>query len=188
MNVAYMGMNNPVSVQVPGFRSDSLVVKSSVGKVLGSSGNYIWEIPWLRHSNIETFLSIFIKNGDTLFYAGRKLFRIMSLPNPTPAFGEKLTGGDVCKEEVLEAKEIIIIPVFTFDGLEFQVTKFKFIHKPAKGKGVLFASKSEKLSEEMLAELKQVEVGSMIIITNIFAKSKEGRSKQLPGSIVLTIK
>ena len=45
MNVIYAGIDNPVSVAVPGYFSNQLSVSINYGEIRGDSGNYIIAVP-----------------------------------------------------------------------------------------------------------------------------------------------
>jgi HSP20 family molecular chaperone IbpA len=81
MNIFYIGIDNPVSVAVPGVLSEKLKVTISEGTIIGSNGKYIVTVS----KPGETEIAIYVETKPGVYEKeGIKKFRVQRIPNPLP--------------------------------------------------------------------------------------------------------
>jgi hypothetical protein len=79
MNIFYIGIENPVSIAVPGIQSENLKVSIDEGIITGSNGKYTV----LVSKPGEVIISVYIKSGvDKYEKYGTKSFRVKRIPSP----------------------------------------------------------------------------------------------------------
>ena len=123
MRVVYAGLENPISVAVPGVKSKDLIVVPVNGTLIGENGKYVFK-PIDNVQTREAYLKIFVKKGKDSIKAGVFAFRIKRVPRPTLYFGTK-NGGNISKVE-LSAQVALFANLdnFVYEGIKYTVTSF----------------------------------------------------------------
>ena len=79
MNIFYIGVDNPVSVAVPGVLSEKLKVTISEGSITGSNGKYTVNVS----KPGDTEIAIYVETKPGVYEKeGTKKFRIKRIPSP----------------------------------------------------------------------------------------------------------
>jgi TonB-dependent SusC/RagA subfamily outer membrane receptor len=78
MNVFYIGVDNPVTIAVPGVPSDRLLVNMNNGLISGSNGKYIVRVTTLGEATIKVST---IKNDQRVALSTQS-FRVKRIPDP----------------------------------------------------------------------------------------------------------
>ncbi|MFZ4060162.1 MAG: gliding motility protein GldM [Bacteroidia bacterium] len=90
MNVFYKGLDNPVSVSVPGYPPSQLIVSGSGPiSVSGANGNYIVKANNIGAAKIN--VSVKTEDGRTISM-GAQEFRVKQIPTPVLKWGGKRSG------------------------------------------------------------------------------------------------
>jgi gliding motility-associated protein GldM len=178
MNVFYIGVDNPVSISVPG--SDPTKIEASLvgapGKLVKvSNGNYMVTVS----SGSKCTIPVSVKNaaGKTS-PMGAPEFRVKRIPDPTPMLlgkksGEALSLGELKSAGYLSA----VLENFDFKA-NFTIQSFEFganiggFYKTAQVTGNRFDSGVEAL-------LNQVKPGGKIFFGDIRAKGPDGTIRTL---------
>jgi gliding motility-associated protein GldM len=191
MNVFYAGLENPVSVSVPGYKPEDVKVSIRGGSLKGASGagNYIVTVPG-DGSVRKSVISVSVATADGgVRSIGSKDFRVMRVPSPTPKFGSK-ESGPISRGEIRIVNNIsVVLENFVFEGLAYRCTRFQLVYLP-KGSNKVQTLKANNgsLTSQMKSVLSQASRGDMIIIEDIYATSKGLGNRRLPSSITLTVK
>ena len=185
MNVFYTGLENPVSVSVPGYRPSQVnasMTKGSLKKV--KAGKYIATVPQARNTEIRVSVSM---DDGTTSSVGSKEFRIKPVPKPTPLFGGKASGtispGNV---KVVNAVVASMGQSFAFEGVKYVVSHFRLTYVPKRGNFKEAENNGPRITREMKNILKNASPGDRIIIDDIEAKGPDG-VKKLPTAITLKV-
>ncbi|MEA3497394.1 MAG: gliding motility protein GldM [Bacteroidota bacterium] len=190
MNVVYIGLDNPISVSVPGFQPSQVSGRASYGSLRKTSaGKYILNVPDSRgrvhEVNISANVSLPGGGGRNM---GKKNFRIKNVPKPTPYFGSK-ESGEISPGEIRMVNFITVrLEDFAFEGLKYRVSKFRFVYQPRRGNAKLLNGNGARLSSAMKQALGSPQKGDRIIIDNIWATAPKVGRKRLPTGIILTVK
>ena len=196
MNVVYVGLDNPISVSVPGFRPTDVSASITGGGSLRPdkvAGDYLCTVPDSRGTVREITISVSVKlPGGGVKTSGTKNFRIKYMPKPTPYFGSK-EGGEISAGEIKLVGAIrVALNDFAFEGIQYKVTKFEMVYAPQKGQVKFSKATGPALTIEMKSNLGVPNKGDRIIVTNIwaipFGSSVVAPTEKKVGDLVLTVK
>jgi gliding motility-associated protein GldM len=183
MNVFYRGLDNPVSISVPGISLDSITPSISNGSISkAGDGSYIVKVS----SGAETNISVSAKVNGKQKPMGTLPFRIKSVPDPTPMFGgkgpsdSKISKGDLTASQGVRAD----LKDFVFD-LQYPVTSFDMTAIIG-GESKTLSSSSNKVTSDMSTLAGKLRSGQRIIIENIKARAPDGTLRTL-GNISLKV-
>jgi len=175
MNVFYIGVDNPVSISVPGIPSRNIRVSISSGSLNGSDGKYMVHVA--NPGTVTVAVSAEISPGKVQ-QLSRTLFRAKRLPDPVAKFSGR-SGGNVATV-ALKAQDAIYAALDNFDfDAKFRITRFTLIvANPRETASVEVASGNE-LNSEMRSSLADIKPGAHIIFDNIIAVGPDGSPRQL---------
>ncbi|NLJ07861.1 MAG: gliding motility protein GldM [Sphingobacteriales bacterium] len=196
MNVIYMGLENPFSISVPGFRptdvkaSISSTAGGSITPVAGKPGDFIVVVPepkgQFKLENAKINVTVNLPGGG-IKNAGSGEFRLKKVPAPVPYLGSK-SGGEISAAELRTINMVAArLENFAFD-LTYRVTKFKMVYQPKRGNAQFADGNGAQLTNEMKGWMTAPGAGDMLIVTNIWAEAPGLGNKQIPGAVVLTVK
>ncbi|MCB0819083.1 MAG: gliding motility protein GldM [Bacteroidetes bacterium] len=178
MNVFYIGVDNPVSISVPG--SDPTKIEASLTGAPGkltkvSNGNYMVTVSGGTKCTIPVSVKSAAGKASSM---GAPEFRIKRIPDPTPMLlgkksGEALSIGELKSAGYLSA----VLENFDFKA-NFTIMSFEFganiggFYKTAQVSGNRFDSSVDAL-------LNQVKPGGKIFFSDIRAKGPDGTVRTL---------
>jgi gliding motility-associated protein GldM len=177
MNVFYAGLDNPVSISVPGISASNLLVGITNGNIQpGQDGNYV-----VRPDKIGTksVISVKARVDGTVSDIGSTEFRVKRVPDPVASVAGKIEGS-ITKSELMAQQGVLAkIPDFDFEMnftvLSFVVSTTKagfIVDKPVKG---------NRFSQEQKDLMKGLNPGSRLYIENIVVKGDDGTTRNLPS-------
>jgi len=178
MNVFYVGLDNPVSISVPGIAAEDLQPSMSGGSISGSRGKYIVKVAQaMAGKKCMVNVSARTKNGVKSMGKGIE-FRVKTVPNPVPTvYGKRGT-------ETIKAGEIQfikgVVPMmdnFEFE-LKFPVVSFD-VSMNVNGLEVTEPTQGPSLSDKQRALIGRAKKGNKIYIEKV--------KVQKPGGIVTEI-
>lgn len=176
MNVIYAGVDNPVSVSVPGVGLDKLRVTMSNGSINGSNGKYT-ALTKMTSGIAKVSVSAEIAPGK-VEPMGSFDFRIKRIPDPVAKFAGK-TGGSIGSGIVKSADRIFAIPEgFDFEA-KFSVIKFTMILVKPRTDALVRQGKGLQLTDQMKKDLNGVTPGSRLIFDDIVASGPDGSERNL---------
>ncbi|MBP8042837.1 MAG: gliding motility protein GldM [Bacteroidales bacterium] len=185
MNVFYIGLDNPVSISVPGASNEQVTatISGGGGSIVRSNGkdyNYIVKVA----TQGEATVNVSAKMGQTSRTMGSMKFRVKRVPNPVPYVGN-VNSGLIPKGTLLAAGGVIP----RMDGFEFeayfQITGFTLTMK--KGPDLIeLRSSSAKFTPQMVTMLNGASKGQKVYIEDIKARGPDGTNRSL-SSIALKI-
>lgn len=184
MNVFYRGLDNPVTVSVPGVAPSQITASCSGCNAFKPTGNGKYIVN--PGAGNEASISVTIKKGDgTTQNMGAAKFRIKRIPDPTIKFQGKKTG------EILTPGELAaggaVIPVFeNFDFNVFaRITGFAISFDP--GTGIIDKQVSGNVVPSDVANLmKKVPKGRKIYFDNIRVAMPDGQTRN--ASAIYTVR
>lgn len=188
MNVLYIGLDNPISVAVPGFRAEDVVPSITSGSLTKTqgTGNYICRVQRVQGS--KTTISVRVKLPDgTTREMGKQEYKVREVPNPEPLYGTLPGGGHgkgaLTNQTTLNAS---LGAGFAFDGVKFRVTKFSALLVPKTGAPKFMTVNGNSLAQ-VNGAVQGARAGDKLIIAEIEAVGPSG-PKKLPSSLVIDIK
>jgi gliding motility-associated protein GldM len=134
MNVLYIGLDNPMSISVPGVTPGNTTPSAGPGITLKKvgEGKYIANV---TSGQKESTISVSAKmpDGSSKRMGEPMKFRIKSVPRPVAQLGTLQSGqynkGEIASQSTLYA----YLDGFVFDGVKFTVTRYHVIFMPKRG-------------------------------------------------------
>ncbi|MCH4895464.1 gliding motility protein GldM [Marinilabiliaceae bacterium JC040] len=175
MNVFYLGVDNPVSVSVPGLATENLKIGIINGKMIKRGHNYIVRpISSTRSCDI----SVSSKIGGKVKHLQTLKFRVKTVPNPIAAISKK-SGGAISKG-LLQASWGVSAILKDFDfNMKFNVTGFTLYTIGSGGYVKEARSNSARFTQEQKNIIKRCKRGQRLIIDDIKAKGPDKRLRKL---------
>jgi gliding motility-associated protein GldM len=178
MNVFYVGIDNPVSISVPGIAAEDIQPSMSGGSIGGARGHYMVKVPQsMSGKECTVNVSAKTKNGVKSMGQGVK-FRIKPVPDPIPTvYGKR--GTDFIKAgEIQFVKGVVpMMDNFEFE-LKIPVVSFD-VSMNVNGVEVTETTNGPQMSQKQMDLIKRAKKGNKIYIENV--------KVQKPGGIVTKI-
>lgn len=190
MNVVYQGLDNPISVSVPGFEPKNVTATlspSNLGELVKESdGHYIAKIKGRDQKGIQITATVKMPDGSSK-QMGSMNFRTMKVPSPTPSLNGN-QGPDISTGAIQAVKMVSVsLENFVFEGIRYKVTKFDYIWKPQRGNLLRESVKGQDVPNQLRAAFSGAKPGDLLIISAIYASAPGVGEVPLPGSLVFTV-
>jgi gliding motility-associated protein GldM len=178
MNVFYAGLDNPVSVSVPGISASNIKVEISIGSITPTKDGYIVRIDKDK-VGAKPVITVSTMIDKTLKVIGTTTFRVKRVPDPVASVAGKIEGV-ISKAELMAQDGVMAkIPDFDFE-MNFKVQSFvvstikaSFVNdEPTKG---------NKFSQRQIDIMRGLNPGNRIYIESIVAKGDDGVIRNLPS-------
>jgi gliding motility-associated protein GldM len=183
MNVFYMGVDNPVSISVPGIAEANLRPSISVGTLTRDEATKSWIVRVPQGQ--KTIISVDADVLGTTRSMGSAEFRIRRVPSPVAEIAGQVEGG-IDKSTLLAAGAIIpVMRDFEFD-LFFEVKSFRMTTIIG-GDGISKRANGNRFSDEMIALINSARKGQKFFFENIQAEGPDKIPRSL-SPISLEIK
>jgi|SRR5665647_474529 len=176
MNVFYAGLDNPVSVSVPGIAPSNVKVSITNGSIQQGAEGYIVRPDKI---GVNSVISVSATIDGTTKEIGSTPFRVKRVPDPVASVAGKIEGV-ITKNELLAQQGVLAkIPDFDFQ-MNFTVTSFVVSTSKA-GFVVDKATKGNRFSQEQSDLMKGLNPGSRLYIESIVVKGDDGSVRNLPA-------
>lgn len=176
MNVFYAGLNNPVSISVPGISTKDLKVSITNGTLQQTVDGYTVRPDRVGEKSVITVSAMI---DGSLKQIGSTEFRVKKVPDPVAFVAGKSEGG-MLKNELLGQQGIVArIPDFDFE-MNFTITSF--VVSTSKGGFVVDKQTSgNRFSADQIALMKGLNTGSRVYFESIVVKGDDGTTRKLPA-------
>ncbi len=184
MNVVYAGIDNPISVSVPGVASRDVIPTITSGNATivkaAGDGNYI-----IKPTKIgKLSLSVSAKVDKGTKNMGTKEIRIKRIPKPSLRIGSFKSGDQASKAEIT-ANPVLRA---TMEDFDFQIPALRistFVFN-VQGSGALDLNGSgNRLTPEMISRINNAKRGQKIYITDVTVKTPDGQTHSLDCTLRL---
>ena len=180
MNVLYAGIDNPISISVPGMPMSQINATMTNGSLTRNGDIWIAKPTTVGSEAVITVTATVNGNSQTV---NTTSFRVRKLPDPTPyiAFGhDKYLGGKpLAKGSLLKAPGV---GAAIDDGLldiQFTVLSFETVFFDQMGNAMPEISNGSNFSERQKAQMKSLSRGKRFYISRIKAKGPDGITRDL---------
>lgn len=178
MNVLYTGVDNPVSISVPGIAAEKLQPSITGGTMTGAKGKYIVKVNKPGKATIN--VTVKGEDGKSKPVGQGFEFRVKRLPDPVAKFGGKKGSSDIPRSDLTTAAGVIAeMENFDFE-LKVSVTSFD-VSALVDGLVRTESSNSNRLTQaqqQLIA--KAAKPGGRVFIENVKAKMPDG-VRDIPG-------
>ena len=184
MNVVYAGIDNPVSVSVPGVASHQLNVTIPSGGATitrdpnGKVGDYLIRATKLGKITVH----VDAKNDKGQFRSmGNKEIRVKKIPKPVLKIGNFKSGDAVSKNELMAFDNIrAVMEDFDFQLPALNITSFDFNVSGSQKMDITGTGRA--LNPEMKSMLNNAKRGQKVTITNVVVKTPDGVTHNLDAT------
>lgn len=186
MNVLYAGIDNPISISVPGVPMTALTATMTNG-ALTRNGDHWVARPTKVGDNAEITVTASV-DGHTQT-VGSMTFRIRKLPDPTAYIAMKDASGNpvsykgspkrISKAALMGAD---VLSASVDDGIldvAYQVVSFSTIFYDSMGNAIPEVSDGNKFSSRQKEQFKRLKTGKSFFISQIKAKGPDGISRDI---------
>lgn len=178
MNVFYIGVDNPVSISVPGVPNEKVKPSITGGQLIpdakSGAGKYIVKVT----QQGEATININAELSGKLTPMGAFKFRVKRVPDPVAMVGGKKDGNFPKNQLLAQPAVSAIMENFDFE-LYFKVTKFK-MSLYRKGKDPIeLDSDNNLISASMKDAISGARAGDKVYFEYIYASGPDGTSRKL---------
>jgi gliding motility-associated protein GldM len=176
MNVFYIGVDNPVSISVPGIADADLRPSISAGTLTRdpSSKDWIVRVPQGQSKAVISVSAMYQGESRTM---GSAEFRIRRVPSPVAEIAGQVEGA-IDKSTLLAAGAIIpVMKDFEFD-LFFEVKSFRMTTIVG-GDGISKRGNGNRFTDEMISMIQSARKGQKFFFENITAEGPDKTPRSL---------
>lgn len=176
MNVFYAGLDNPVSVSVPGIPASNVKVSITNGSIQPSQEGFVVRPDKV---GVKSVISVSALIDGTTKEIGSTEFRVKKVPDPVASVAGKMDGV-IAKNELLAQQGVLAkIPDFDFQ-MNFTVTSF-VVSTSKQGYVIDKPTKGNRFSQEQIDLMKGLNSGNRLYIESIVVKGDDGSVRNLPA-------
>jgi hypothetical protein len=187
-NIAYIGVDNPISIAVENCPCNSIILKVDNGTVTGENCKYIFRVNEVGVAHIK----LYKKTVNHLKEVGQYAFRVKRIPPPVFKIGpygvSYFYADRKARAVVLKSQQYVRAELegFDFDARclvdSFQV---KIFHVDSAKTNTYFNT-TNKISQQIIDAISELKNGDVIFFHKIFAKGPDGIQWEL-DPLILTI-
>ena len=176
MNVFYAGLDNPVSISVPGISASNVKVSITNGSIQPSQDGFIVRPDKV---GVKSIISVNAMIDGISKVIGSTEFRVKRVPDPVASVAGKMDGV-IGKNELLAQQGVLAkIPDFDFQ-MNFTVTSF-VVSTSKQGYVIDKPTKGNRFSQEQIDLMKGLNSGNRLYIESIVVKGDDGSVRNLPA-------
>lgn len=185
MDVVYMGIDNELSISVPGFTSNQVSASVQGGTITRKGNNWIAR-PTAKVGE-KLIVNVSVNDNGSQRSMARKEFRIRALPDPTAYINYTDSKGAqrVFKQGTLSRNALLNaggIKASIDDGIlniPFHVLSFRLMVIDAMGNSIQEVSSGDRLSDRQLEQIKRLDRGKTFFIWGIRVKGPDGIERDI---------
>lgn len=181
MNVLYAGIENPVSISVPGVSMNSIDATVTNGSLIRKGDNWL-----VRPMQVgkEAVISVFASIDGQKQQVGSMSFRVRPLPDPSPYLPIKDAQGNIkeykgspskiSKAQLMATESLGAAIDDNLLNVAYSVVSFATVFYDSMGNGIPEVSDGNRFSNRMKEQFKRLKPGSRFFISNVKAKGPDG--------------
>ena len=185
MNVFYAGINNPVSIAVPGVPESSISATMTNGTLTKSGDG------WIAHPTqvgAECVITVTAEMEGQRTNVGSTTFRVRKLPDPAPFIAttdakgnpSRYKGGKPFpKAQILAAKGLDAAIDDDILNIDYKVVSFETVMFDQMGNAIPEVSAGSAFSERQKAAIKRLQHGKRFYITKVKATGPDGITRDI---------
>ncbi|MCF0181478.1 MAG: gliding motility protein GldM [Muribaculaceae bacterium] len=185
MNVLYAGINNPISIAVPGVPENSISATMTNG-TLTKSGN-----GWVAHPTkvgAECEITVSAEMDGQRTNVGSTKFRVRKLPDPMPYIAFKDANGvpsrykggrPFPKATLLAASGVDAAIDDDILNIDYKVLSFEIVYFDSMGNAIPELSSGSNFSERQVAAIRRLQRGKRFYISRVKAVGPDGIQRDL---------
>ncbi len=191
MNVLYAGINNPISIAVPGVPQGSISATMTNGSLTKSGEG------WIAHPTkvgAECVISVTAEMDGQRTNVGSTTFRVRKLPDPLPFIAYKDANGQparykggkpFAKALLLAAPGLDAAIDDDILNIDYKVVSFETVIFDSMGNAIPELSNGSQFSERQKAAIRRLQHGKRFMITRVRATGPDGITRDIPAIDVI---
>lgn len=189
LNVVYIGLDNPISVSVPGYAASAIRLSTTGGTILPgpTNGTYLVKVDQSTGRDITISASVREENGR-MREMGKQKYRVRSVPKPLPSLGIIDASGSVSAAQ-LSTTQYVTTPLrdFIYQGVQYTTAEYTIIYLPRNREPKVFKGYGPALTAEVKSAFRAAKTGDRVILAQVRADGPAGRVT-LPSSLTLEVR
>lgn len=185
MDVVYLGIDNEMSISVPGFTSNEVGVSVQGGSITRKGSN--WVAKPTGKVGEKFVVNVSVKTNGTQRSMARKEFRIRALPDPTAFinYTDAKGAARIFKQGTLSRNALLSagsLRASIDDGIlniPFTVLTFRIMVSDAMGNVVPEVSNGASFSPRQLEQIRRLDRGKTFFIAGIRVKGPDGIERDI---------
>jgi gliding motility-associated protein GldM len=186
MNVLYAGIDNPISISVPGIPMNAVQATMTNGS-LTRSGDH-----WVAHPGkvgTEAVISVTAQTDGRSQQVGSMTFRVRKLPDPSPYLAYKDASGNtvhykgtpkrISKAQLMAADGIGAAIDDDILNVTYQVVSFSTVFFDQMGNAIPEVSEGSHFSARQKEQFKRLKAGKNFFISGVKAKGPDGITRDI---------
>lgn len=178
MNVLYIGLENPITIAIPGKNpNDVKATLSGPGSLVNKGGGkYIAKVT--QRGDVKIVVTV-TEDGKSKTYQAP--FRVRSIPKPEARLGTLESGTHAIGS--IRAQPGVYGSLgegFAYEGVKYTINSYTFVYSPKKGDAAFYPGQGTPLPAQAKNVLGRLKPGDRIIIDNIEATGPDGKRALSP--------
>ena len=187
MNVLYAGIDNPISISVPGVPMNAVNATITNG-TLSRSGDH-----WVAHASkvgAEAVISVSAQIDGRAQQVGSMTFRVRKLPDPMPFIPTKDAQGNstqykgapkkISKAALMAAENLGAAIDDDILNVSYSVVSFSTVFYDSMGNAIPEVSNGTSFSARQKEQFKRLKPGKTFFISDVKAKGPDGITRDIP--------
>ena len=188
MNVAYLGVDNPISIAVENCPCKNIVLKVENGTITGKNCQYVF-----RGKEVGgAYITVYKKTANQLKEIGRYGFRVKRIPPPVfkigPYGSSYYYSGRKANSVILRSQQYVRAELDGFDyDAKMIIDSFsvKIFHSDS-AKTSTFFNTTNRINEQIINAFAELKKDDILFFYEIYAKGPDGLQWKL-DPLILTI-
>ncbi|MDE6811030.1 MAG: gliding motility protein GldM, partial [Muribaculaceae bacterium] len=186
MNVLYAGIDNPISISVPGVPMSSINASISAGSLTRNGDTWTARVTQV---GTEVEISVSAELDGRTQSVGSMKFKVRKLPDPTAYISLKDASGNpvhykgspkrITKAQLMAASGLGASVDDGIINVTYSVVSFSTIFYDSMGNAIPEVSAGASFSERQKEEFKRLKAGKSFFISNIKAKGPDGITRDI---------
>ncbi|MCM1029292.1 MAG: gliding motility protein GldM [Pseudoflavonifractor sp.] len=189
MNVLYAGIDNPISISVPGVPSANVTASMSNGSLTRSGDSWVAKPSKVGEDAVVTVSAAM--TGGALQNVASTTFRVRRLPDPTAyiAIGsDRFKGGRMLpKAQLLQAKGLGAAIDDGMLDIDFRVVSFETVFYDSMDNVMPELSDGSNFSQRQISQFRRLSRGKRFFISKIKAVGPDGTERTLPAALEVIV-
>jgi gliding motility-associated protein GldM len=183
MNVLYIGVDNPISVGVPGVSPAGVRPSMSGGTISRSGKDWVARVTQKGTATISAYATM--SDGSNRLM-GKMEYRVKQLPKPEAKWGTVESGTSMARSAVAIHRSIRagMGPEFAFEGLKYRVTGYRFVLAPRKGEAFMQSQKGSSIPSGFSERVRKARKGDRLLVDKIRAVGPDGKPRNLKPILI----
>ena len=181
MNVLYAGIDNPISISVPGVPMNAISASINNGTLTRNGNNWVARVSKVG-SEAEISVSATIDGRSQS--VGSMKFRVRKLPDPTPYISVggtqyKGTPKRISKAQLLGASGLSAAIDDGIIDVQYRVVSFSMVFFDQMGNAMPENSSGASFSARQIEKIRQLKPGKSFFISNVKATGPDGITRDI---------